>query len=760
MFERRSEDPSLVIDQKKMFAEERTWIDIRRIGARKNSRIPGLVFPGNNRGNEKYPTVGLALSGGGIRSATFNLGLLQALKRWNVLTFVDYMSTVSGGGYIGSCLTWLMSVLQRFPFGDGKEDEKGLGRVVLDWLRSHGKYLVPGKGLNVWSLFAAIIKGTFINLVILVPAFLLVFKLLNLETGYYPQFLPHVQINGQTDAGTRVEQTLFAWFVIAGIGLFLLLLFIIIYAAFSSRSDSCRSYKYQMRFSQLLGYILLLSVALCSVGCVPVVYYVLPVDYIYQSISGVSLTGLVALLGAMKGLSKENETSRLRSLILSVGLGLIVYGIFLLLYHIVEIRLLEIGRDAWYKEWLIFICMFLLTVILSLVTDVNHMSMHRYYRDRLMQAYMPPILSSETFKKNPARGIIDPGNPSGIETDPDTYWLSDINGKAGNPYHIINTNLLTINSRDSKLSARGGDNFILSPIYCGSASTGYCETKEYICNRANLATSFAISGAAVDPNTYLTRSKPVAFLMSLLNVRLGYWIRNPDMVRQKVRPRTQYLIYMLLEMLGFGLSEKKWSIHLADGGHFENLGLYELIRRRCQYIIVSDAGADQKCRFSDLGKAIEMARVDFGVEIDIRLDDLKPDEKTGLSNIPFAIGTIVYPEPSQHGVKKKGGKKVRQKKEICHIIYIKATMIDGLPADITSYKKVNDQFPHESTGDQFFDEDQFEAYRELGFRLGSAIFENRDQKRNDVLYKSMDQVIRKIWKNAYAMKKSALKRKK
>jgi hypothetical protein len=59
--------------------------------------------------------VGLALSGGGIRSATFNLGLLQGLVKQGILRYCDYLSTVSGGGYIGSCLSSLLGVITAAP---------------------------------------------------------------------------------------------------------------------------------------------------------------------------------------------------------------------------------------------------------------------------------------------------------------------------------------------------------------------------------------------------------------------------------------------------------------------------------------------------------------------------------------------------------------------------------------------------------------------------------------------------------------------
>jgi hypothetical protein len=145
----------------------------------------------------KYPdTMGLALSGGGIRSATFNLGLLQALERYGLLKCVDYLSTVSGGGYIGSCLTWFMSKLESgkkpaekrkprdFPFGTSRKHYKALGGKILAWLRSYGKYMTPGEGLNIWALMGAVLTGILVNLVIMVPIFLLFFLWLSQKTPF------------------------------------------------------------------------------------------------------------------------------------------------------------------------------------------------------------------------------------------------------------------------------------------------------------------------------------------------------------------------------------------------------------------------------------------------------------------------------------------------------------------------------------------------------------------------------------------------
>ena len=126
--------------------------------------------------------------------------------------------------------------------------------------------------------------------------------------------------------------------------------------------------------------------------------------------------------------------------------------------------------------------------------------------------------------------------------------------------------------------------------------------------------------------------------MALLNFRLGYWSNNPNPLRtgNSTRKASWYRL-MLREMLGRGLSETCPQIHLSDGGHFENLGIYELLRRRCRYIIASDAGADPKNTMSDLGKLIQRARADFSVDIEIDITTLGTTNDSG-KNRPWRLG--------------------------------------------------------------------------------------------------------------------------
>lgn len=145
----------------------------------------------------------------------------------------------------------------------------------------------------------------------------------------------------------------------------------------------------------------------------------------------------------------------------------------------------------------------------------------------------------------------------------------------------------------------------------------------------------------------------------------------------------------------------------------------EAYRDRARVVLVlSDGGADPAFNFDDLANAIEKVRVDFGAHIEFRkdfgLDNLLPgakasnefDKKYSVGKQGFAIANIWYSESDDPTLNREGV-----------LIYIKLAVIEGLPTDLYSYKGVNPAFPHQPTSDQFFDEKQFEAYRELGYRI-------------------------------------------
>jgi hypothetical protein len=199
----------------------------------------------------------------------------------------------------------------------------------------------------------------------------------------------------------------------------------------------------------------------------------------------------------------------------------------------------------------------------------------------------------------------------------------------------------------------------------------------------------------------------VTFILTLLNVRLGAWLGSPG----KAGDATFHLGYpnfsvgpIIAEAFGLTNDTSPY-VYLSDGGHFENLGLYEMVLRRCHYIVVSDAGEDPECSFADLGEAVRKIRIDFGIPIEFgpmgiysrsQIDALKdPGHNCAIGRIRYSV---VDGSVAPDGV----------------IVYVKPACYGHEPRDIYEYFKRSETFPHESTADQFFSESQFESYRMLG----------------------------------------------
>jgi hypothetical protein len=355
------------------------------------------------------------------------------------------------------------------------------------------------------------------------------------------------------------------------------------------------------------------------------------------------------------------------------------------------------------------------------------------YRDRLMEALCPDAKSVEEGTWRPAKiadamqlSVLAGGANSGKKKNEDPPI------KIVGPYHLINTALIIPDSPQPKYSGRGADSFVFSPRFCGSDATHWQKTEDYMDDRMMLPTAMAISGAALNAHSGpdgkgVLRTPLVSFLVTLFGAQLGYWAPNPGKPQQ-MQQTANYLRPGLAGLLGFHLKENAGFLQLSDGGHFENLGLYELVRRKMDLIVVSDGGQDGDFTFADLGNAIERVRVDFGVSIhfddpNFTLEGVLPQprqadsatwkDKFGLAKRGFALASIAYPDRESNGV----------------LIYVKATMIDGLPSDLYAYKAQNPEFPDQTTLDQFFDEDQFEAYRELGYRLMKRMLQELNRAR-------------------------------
>lgn len=593
---------------------------------------------------------GLALSGGGVRSATFNLGLLQALTERKILKSVHYLSTVSGGGYVGSTLTWLAESHRVNPTAPALLTDPRME----GWLRMHASYLAPGGGGNMWTLAIGFLASMLVNLAVLGPFFFLLIYLLSLNLEYLPEFL------------TRMIPSDWKGFDLSfRAGLAMLGLFILF--AIVSAIRIRRTFSWRERMRVVRANLVKSGAVLVVMGAIPLVYQQINTTMLF----GIVAMGVVMILVAVKTPSKIPP-------LLSLGLAFVIYGSFLWSYRAVQSDLESIAGLT---------IIMAVSIGLALFGDINEASMHMFYRDRLMGAYLPMF-----------------PNVGGAETVSPDLRLRDIQPSAA-PYHIINTTVLTVGSSTPHLSQRGGDSFILSPLYCGSSATGWARSDAYVRGDVDLATAMAISGAAVDPNTSATRSRPLAFLMTLCNARTGYWIRNPRFVFRKfishLAPR--WYLYLLAEMFGGDLDEAAGYVRLTDGGHFDNLGLYELVRRRCRIIVVSDATADPAWFFQDLARVIELVRVDFGAKVELDVSSLVPDG-AGLSSEHFVAGEVIYADDTA-----------------AIIVYVKTSLTGDESEEIRSFQRSHPTFPDESTANQFFTELQFEAYRTLGYHIGHPI---------------------------------------
>jgi hypothetical protein len=364
----------------------------------------------------------------------------------------------------------------------------------------------------------------------------------------------------------------------------------------------------------------------------------------------------------------------------------------------------------------------LAAVILGSRLDINKFSLYMMYRMRLVRAYFGA--SSRERSPHPFTGF-DPAD------DPElTSLLKAAPGVAGletlqRPYHIINAALNLVGGKDLAWQTRKAANFIFTPKFCGFEAPSLAPAQQYESSwrgayrpssdyastssmhdereRIKLGAAVAISGAAASPNMGYHSSPPLAFLMTLFNLRLGRWCPNP-MKKNTWRlatPRVA-LFSILAELFGHTDMTADF-LYLSDGGHFENLGLYELVRRRCRLIVVIDASADAQSHFEDLGNAIRRCATDFHIPIELNPRGIQRfDGGTGIGS-SWVTGRVQYARADGCG---RDGL----------LVYIKPTIVGDENADILNYSKTHPEFPHQHTADQFFDENQFESYRSLGYQ--------------------------------------------
>jgi hypothetical protein len=415
----------------------------------------------------------------------------------------------------------------------------------------------------------------------------------------------------------------------------------------------------------------------------------------------------------------------------------------------------------------VFAATVLLTVILSWRFDVNEFSMHHFYKNRLVRCYLGASRDQTARRPNRFTGF-----------DPmDDVKLSDLRVSSGyrGPYPIVNTALNLTKGRELAWQERKAESFVFTPQFTGyeldeyrTSSSLRLRTAAYRVTRRfgypegpSLGTVAAISGAAANPNMGTHSSPATAFLLTLFNARLGWWVGNPRYSSQFFKSVNQSpwrrqgptfgLLYLLNELIGTTDNRTRY-VNISDGGHFENLGIYELVRRRCRYIIAVDAEQDENLLFHGLANVIRKCRTDFGVLIDIDVSAIR--RRDGYSRTHCAVGTILYPEFERdaNGEAERPG--VDQPHDApgdpAYLLYIKSSLTGDEPTDVQEYAARCGEFPHQSTGDQWFDESQFESYRALGYHaaretLARAVRTKQHPARQTVMLEDLFRHLREIW---------------
>lgn len=643
---------------------------------------------------------GIALSGGGIRSATINLGFLKTLQRFDLLRKADYLSTVSGGGYTGA-------------FIQAATRAKGSYEAVfaperIAHMRSHGDYLIPGqkplaKLWNTLVLVVAYVVSWIMNLSNLAivlgiggVAGWLLWHILGMgDPAFWQNFHAHSQPVGEIGK----------WALLAVLVIHFVVNIVQVYGQGISRA-----------FNQIETGLLI----------------------------GALVAWLVILLASVERLYWPDTHTLLVA-------GALMAGLFLL----------------------------------GFATNANAVGFHRYYRNQLAKAF-----------------LFDTGEWASAK-----LWQLGRTEREADllaPYPLINTclNILSLGGDKKIKGSKGNDYFLLSPLHCGSKLSRYVRTADFPGYRElTLAAATTISAAAVNPGMGNYSNPILSMLLTLFNARLGFWLNNP--LNDSKTYRVWWPAYFFKEMM-LKLDSGAKKINVSDGGHIENLAVYELLRRRCRLIIAVDAGADPEFHFDDLENLTIRARNELGIDIAFRPDQvpeevIRPRPSHGYSRQRFAVADLylLWEEfglctPDGQPVRLPSGKPCevlvnyhydaaddeltysvalkakagvdadqatlerwqaraiemveerlsaktalsgRDKLKVGTLVYVKSSVTapEGKPLiipdteegrikyDTYKYKIYHPNFPHEPTSDQFFDPVQWEAYYQLGQYLAGDV---------------------------------------
>jgi hypothetical protein len=798
----------------------------------------------------------LALSGGGIRSASFSLGVLQALNEKGALDRLDYLSTVSGGGYMGSALSATMTKSKgEFVFGkstgtrgsDAKltdvKDTPSIGHV-----RNYSNYLIPFGARDLVTALAIVFRGLVANVSLVLPVILLAAA---------------ITIYSNAERGDLLKTDLFGypveWLTVSHFGLTLLVSLLAfplffawaIYRSLSTKQSEFRTWVPVIAavylvliavffFFELQPYVLtgmfdltdevdtssegrhsLLAAFIKHVATIAtpiaaiVTVFRQQVGTLLKSVTTASgVTTKLLAAGAHAGIwiagaavplliwigylylcywgiiNKPLREQAKSTAEIHIPVQIKVPGIdlrgsidcvandaktrcapkpaaehaadkpkpkpltggehtpnWLIWAAVTESNLLQklvpaglvdtrfVTRVTERPITLLYFTVALLLFLLSYMLMPNANSLHRLYRDRLSKAF---LFDPDPKKRGGATDGHAPDVDQGRDFAPlDTMSISELvpdNERPYAPYHLINAALNIQGSDFANRRGRNADFFLFSPRFVGSQATGYAETpKMEMETGLDLPTAMAISGAAFSSNMGANSIRALTPTLALLNVRTGYWLRNPLSLAvepmgtgRAVKKRFESRFYLWSEISG-RLYEDSKEVYITDGGHIENLGIYELLRRRCKIIIVVDAEADPAMRMPSFIALQRYARIDLGVRINMPWDEIRKSTKCWMGYGGAAPAADDKPPVCSPGPHAAIGRIDYDGSESGWLLYIKSSLSGDENDYVRDYARRYSDFPHESTGDQFFSEEQFEVYRALGFHIMSRLLAGEDK---------------------------------
>ena len=710
---------------------------------------------------EEQPGTIIACSGGGIRSASFCLGALQSLMSSGIYHRASAVVGVSGGGYLAAAFHMVGRGLPADappPFAQGTPE--------LALLRRSTRYLLP-RGVEIFRGVMSVLYGVAVNIVNIAVAL----WVLSWVLGWYLDEYDVLHRDGDRllvfDPATWWTAVALAPWAVA------VLMFVLVEKVgdrFVSMADWRRETRTITRTAMVAGTAstVLMLVVPWSLAWVshagdigvagdllrrliaPTADAEVPVTL---GMIGVVATSLLTLgRTLLTGLGRiGEEKSRLGRLLAVVRVRLAPWLGTVIIVGAAYVVLLRLTREYaispdWRTDWAN--AAYLLAVVcgVRLLTDANRTSLHQFYRERLATAYLVERVDDRTAHAMPGNRPLPVSEHAGPPT-----------GGSGGP-ELVMAAVANVVDEEFVPTGRGCVPFIIDASSTGvigdrSLPTGgrtrtcdYEAFADFGRRDLTIPAAMAISGAAVSPlaGRASSRTRPVRVLLTVLNARLGVWLPNPygqpPRVVQRAldlrrtydaggprRPRRARVLawenaarvvsvaakpgpYRLLRE-AFGrpsLSDRK--LYVTDGGHYDNLGLLEALRRRPRQVIVIDASNDAANSFGALAEAIATARMDLGVEIAI---DVTPLQASGERRAAKAwvTGRATYDDSD----------------DVTEIVFLKAQLVPRLSWDVEHYARENPDFPRRSTSRQLFDEWDFEAYRELGQDLCERMLADRDE---------------------------------